>query len=127
MKLLDHLEEWLISFLMAAATVIIFLSVLHRYLAATPIPGVLPGEATAEDQEGCRLGHDHALRPARHVAITATTQRSKTSARAAEPTLGPVAGAKHITGGCRSRRQPLLRQKQREAAEVQQPQQVYAL
>ena len=40
MKVLDHLEEWLISFLMGGATLIIFFSVLHRYLAATPIPGV---------------------------------------------------------------------------------------
>jgi C4-dicarboxylate transporter DctQ subunit len=40
MKLLDHLEEWLITFLMAGATVIIFLAVAHRYSAGLPIPGV---------------------------------------------------------------------------------------
>ena len=40
MKVLDRLEEWLIAALMGGATLIIFLSVLHRYLAATPIPGV---------------------------------------------------------------------------------------
>jgi len=40
MKVLDHLEEWLIAFLMGGATLLIFLSVLHRYLAAMPIPGV---------------------------------------------------------------------------------------
>jgi C4-dicarboxylate transporter DctQ subunit len=38
MKLLDHLEEWLISTLMAAATLIIFVSVVHRYLAGLEIP-----------------------------------------------------------------------------------------
>ena len=38
MKLLDHLEEWLISTLMAAATLIIFVSVIHRYLAGLEIP-----------------------------------------------------------------------------------------
>ena len=40
MKYLDHLEEWLITFLMAAATLIIFVAVIHRYVAGLPIPGV---------------------------------------------------------------------------------------
>ncbi|MFA9216012.1 MAG: TRAP transporter small permease [Sphingomonadaceae bacterium] len=40
MKILDHLEEWIITFLMAGATLIIFLSVLHRYGTGLPIPGV---------------------------------------------------------------------------------------
>ncbi|QLP99154.1 MAG: TRAP transporter small permease [Burkholderiaceae bacterium] len=40
MKILDHLEEWLITFLMAGATLIIFVAVLHRYAAGWPIPGV---------------------------------------------------------------------------------------
>src|SRR5471030_3306794 len=39
-KLLDHLEEWIITFLMAGATLIIFLSVVHRYGTGLPIPGV---------------------------------------------------------------------------------------
>lgn len=37
-RALDHLEEWLIASFMAAATLIIFLAVLHRY--ALGIPGV---------------------------------------------------------------------------------------
>ena len=37
-KILDHLEEWLITFLMGAATTIIFLSVAHRYAAGYQIP-----------------------------------------------------------------------------------------
>jgi C4-dicarboxylate transporter DctQ subunit len=40
MKILDHLEEWIITFLMAGATLIIFLSVVHRYGTGMPIPGV---------------------------------------------------------------------------------------
>jgi C4-dicarboxylate transporter DctQ subunit len=40
MKILDHLEEWLISILMAGATLLIFLSVLHRYGSGLPIPYV---------------------------------------------------------------------------------------
>jgi C4-dicarboxylate transporter DctQ subunit len=40
MKILDHLEEWLISTLMGAATLLIFVSVIHRYLAGLAIPGL---------------------------------------------------------------------------------------
>ena len=40
MKFLDHLEEWFITFLMGAATVVIFIAVAHRYSAGLPIPGV---------------------------------------------------------------------------------------
>ena len=40
MKILDHLEEWIITFLMAGATLLIFFSVLHRYGTSLPIPGV---------------------------------------------------------------------------------------
>jgi len=39
-KVLDHLEEWLITVLMGGATLIIFVAVMHRYLAGQPIPGV---------------------------------------------------------------------------------------
>ena len=38
MKFLDHLEEWFIAFLMAAATLIIFVAVIHRYASGLPIP-----------------------------------------------------------------------------------------
>ena len=40
MKVLDHLEEWLIAFLMGAATLLIFVAVVHRYAAGLAIPGV---------------------------------------------------------------------------------------
>ena len=36
-RFLDHLEEWLISFLMGAATLVIFVAVLHRYLSGVPV------------------------------------------------------------------------------------------
>jgi C4-dicarboxylate transporter DctQ subunit len=38
MKILDHLEEWLIAFLMAAATLVIFIAVVHRYASGFPLP-----------------------------------------------------------------------------------------
>jgi C4-dicarboxylate transporter DctQ subunit len=40
MKYLDHLEEGIIAFLMAAATLVIFVAILHRYAAGYPIPVV---------------------------------------------------------------------------------------
>ncbi|MFN3885044.1 MAG: TRAP transporter small permease [Rhodocyclaceae bacterium] len=40
MKILDHLEEWLITFLMGVATLIIFVAVVHRYASGWPIPVV---------------------------------------------------------------------------------------
>jgi C4-dicarboxylate transporter, DctQ subunit len=40
MKVLDHLEEWLIAFLMGAATLLIFVAVVHRYAAGLSIPVV---------------------------------------------------------------------------------------
>jgi C4-dicarboxylate transporter, DctQ subunit len=36
LRVLDHLEEWLIAILMAAATSIIFVAVLHRYASGVP-------------------------------------------------------------------------------------------
>jgi C4-dicarboxylate transporter DctQ subunit len=40
MKILDHLEEWLIASLIGMATVIVFLSVVHRYVSGYNIPFV---------------------------------------------------------------------------------------
>ena len=40
MKLLNHLEEWIISLLIGLATLIIFVSVIHRYLSGMEIPGL---------------------------------------------------------------------------------------
>ena len=40
MRVLDHLEEWFVTFLMGAATLIIFVAVAHRYAAGLSIPGV---------------------------------------------------------------------------------------
>ena len=37
MKLLDHLEEWIISLLMAGATIIIFVAVLQRYAVGVDV------------------------------------------------------------------------------------------
>jgi C4-dicarboxylate transporter DctQ subunit len=36
-RVLDHLEEWLIAVLMGAATLLIFVAVVHRYTAGIPL------------------------------------------------------------------------------------------
>jgi C4-dicarboxylate transporter DctQ subunit len=40
LRILDHFEEWLIAFLIAGATLIIFVAVVHRYAAGWSIPVV---------------------------------------------------------------------------------------
>jgi C4-dicarboxylate transporter DctQ subunit len=40
MRFLDHLEEWLVTILMGAATLVIFVAVVHRYAAGLPIAGL---------------------------------------------------------------------------------------
>ena len=40
LKILDHLEDGFIATLMAAATLIIFVAVVHRYAAGVSIPGI---------------------------------------------------------------------------------------
>lgn len=40
MKYLDRLEEIIITFLIGAATLVIFAAVVHRYLSGLPIPGL---------------------------------------------------------------------------------------
>jgi C4-dicarboxylate transporter, DctQ subunit len=39
-KVLNHLEEWLIAFMMGGATVVIFVSVVHRYASGIPWPAL---------------------------------------------------------------------------------------
>ena len=41
LRILDHLEEWLITTLMGAATLLIFVAVAHRYAAAAHYPAAL--------------------------------------------------------------------------------------
>ena len=40
LKILDHIEEWIIATLMGAATIVIFVAVVHRYASGVAIPGV---------------------------------------------------------------------------------------
>ena len=80
MKVLDHLEEWLIAALIGGATILIFVAVVHRYAAGLPIP-VLQDYALKLDlswaQELCiymfvwmaKFGAAYGVRTGVHVGV----------------------------------------------------------
>jgi C4-dicarboxylate transporter DctQ subunit len=104
MKVLDHLEEWLISFLMGAATLIIFAAVVHRYAAGLSIPGVqdwLLGLSFSWAQELCiimfvwmaKFGAAYGVRTGIHVGVDVLVNRLGERNRARFILFGLLAGA----------------------------------
>ena len=104
MKFLDHLEEWLIATLMALATLIIFVAVLHRYLAGVPIPGLqdwLIQINTSWAQELCiymfvwmaKFGAAYGVRTGIHVGVDVLINRLSTPVRNKFIIFGLLAGA----------------------------------
>ncbi|MHB1399337.1 MAG: TRAP transporter small permease [Trichloromonadaceae bacterium] len=104
MKFLDHLEEWLVATLIAAATVIIFLSVLHRYAAGLPIPGLqdwLLGINMGWAQELCiymfiwmaKFGAAYGVRTGIHVGVDVFINSLKDKTRAKFVVIGLSGGA----------------------------------
>ncbi|MBF0214459.1 MAG: TRAP transporter small permease [Magnetococcales bacterium] len=84
MKILDHLEEGLISILMAAATLIIFVAVVHRYAMGIPfLHGYLVGFSTSWAQELCiylfiwmaKFGAAYGVRTGVHVGVDVLVNR----------------------------------------------------
>ena len=80
LRFLDRFEEWVITFLMAAATLIIFVAVVHRYASGLPIPGVqdfLLSLNLAWAQELCiylfiwmaKIGAAYGVRTGIHVGV----------------------------------------------------------
>ena len=114
MKILDRLEEWIIASLMAGATFIIFIAVLHRYLSGLPIPGVqdwLIAQNTSWAQElstfmfvwMAKFGAAYGVRTGIHVGVdviirklTGTPQKAlmpvhkEMEARVGKPTIDAV-------------------------------------
>src|SRR5678815_3218984 len=93
MRVLDHLEEWLISTLMALATIIIFVAVIHRYMSGLPIPGVQDWLLTLNfswAQEAtiylfvwmAKFGAAYGVRTGIHVGVDLFINRMKDKARA---------------------------------------------
>jgi C4-dicarboxylate transporter, DctQ subunit len=104
MKVLDHLEEWLIAFLMGGATLIIFLSVLHRYLAATPIPGLQDWMLALNFSWAqelciimfvwmCKFGAAYGVRTGIHVGVDVLINRLNDKLRRKVVLFGLLAGA----------------------------------
>jgi C4-dicarboxylate transporter DctQ subunit len=104
MKFLDHLEEWLIATLMAMATIIIFIAVVHRYLSGLDIPGVqdfLISLNTSWAQELCifmfvwmaKFGAAYGVRTGIHVGVDVVLNRLDKPWHTRMVVLGMAAGA----------------------------------
>jgi len=103
-RILDHLEEWLIVFLMGAATLVIFVAVVHRYAAGMPIP-VLQDWLLQRDlswaQELCiymfvwmaKFGAAYGVRTGIHVGVDVMINRLPPRERKAYVLFGLLAGA----------------------------------
>ena len=104
MKILDHIEEWIITFLMGAATLIIFASVIHRYASGFPIPGVQDWLLTIHmgwAQELCiimfvwmaKFGAAYGVRTGIHVGVDVLINRMSDSNRSKFVVFGLFSGA----------------------------------
>ena len=104
MRVLDHLEEWLISALMGTATLIIFVAVLHRYATGFSIPGVqdwLLGLNFGWAQELCiimfvwmaKFGAAYGVRTGIHVGVDVLINRLDDRNRGKFIVFGLLAGA----------------------------------
>ena len=104
MKFLDHLEEWFIAFLMAAATLIIFVAVIHRYVSGLPIPVVqdfLLRLNTSWAQEltiylfvwMAKFGAAYGVRTGIHVGVDVLINRLNTPLKKKFILFGLLAGA----------------------------------
>jgi C4-dicarboxylate transporter DctQ subunit len=104
MKILDHLEEWIITFLMGAATVVIFVAVAHRYASGYSIPGLqdwLLSLNFSWAQEltiimfvwMAKFGAAYGVRTGIHVGVDVLINRLSESNRAKFVVFGLLAGA----------------------------------
>lgn len=104
LKALDHLEEWLIAFLMGAATVVIFVAVVHRYASGIPWPAFQDWLLTINlswAQELCiymfiwmaKFGAAYGVRTGIHVGVDVLINRMPDKPRAGFILFGLLAGA----------------------------------
>jgi len=104
LKVLDHLEEWLITFLIGGATLIIFAAVMHRYASGLPIPGVqdwLLRRDMGWAQELCiimfvwmaKFGAAYGVRTGIHVGVDVLINSLNERVRAKFIIFGLLAGA----------------------------------
>ena len=104
LKALDHLEEWLVTFLIGAATLIIFVAVVHRYASGVAIPGVqdwLLAQNLGWAQELCiimfvwmaKFGAAYGVRTGIHVGVDVLINRMQMPLRSKFIVFGLLAGA----------------------------------
>ncbi|MDH5264631.1 MAG: TRAP transporter small permease [Betaproteobacteria bacterium] len=104
LKVLDHLEEWIIALLMGGATIIIFVAVVHRYATGIPIPGLqdrLLAINMSWAQELCiymfvwmaKFGAAYGVRTGIHVGVDVFINMLGGRKRAAFVLFGLLAGA----------------------------------
>lgn len=104
LRILDHLEEWLITLLIGAATIIIFVAVVHRYAAGLDIPGVqdwLLSLNLGWAQELCiilfvwmaKFGAAYGVRTGIHVGVDVLINQLKPAMRNKFVVFGLAAGA----------------------------------
>ncbi|MBE0597583.1 MAG: TRAP transporter small permease [Desulfuromonadales bacterium] len=104
LKFLDHLEEWIVATMIGGATIIIFLSVLHRYGAGMPIPVVqdwLINLNMGWAQELCiymfiwmaKFGAAYGVRTGIHVGVDVFINSLKDKTRAKFVVIGLSGGA----------------------------------
>ena len=102
-KLLDRLEEFIIAALMAVATIVIFISVVHRYASGYEIPVVqdwLLDMNFGWEQEFCiilfvwmaKFGAAYGVRTGIHVGVDILINKLTGSSRAALIQIGLVCG-----------------------------------
>jgi C4-dicarboxylate transporter DctQ subunit len=103
-KVLDHLEEWFITFLIGAATLVIFVAVAHRYASGLAIPGVqdwLLSLNFSWAQELCiimfvwmaKFGAAYGVRTGIHVGVDVLINRLEPATRGKFIVFGLAAGA----------------------------------
>lgn len=103
-KVLNHLEEALITFLMGAATLIIFVAVVHRYLSGYSIPYLqdyLLSLNFGWAQElciimfvwVCKFGAAYGVRTGIHVGVDVVLNKLKTPYKGMMVIFGLLAGA----------------------------------
>jgi C4-dicarboxylate transporter DctQ subunit len=103
-SVLNHLEEWLIAFLMGAATLVIFTAVVHRYASGIPWPALQDWLLTVNmswAQELCiymfiwmaKFGAAYGVRTGIHVGVDVLINQLGDRKRAAFVLFGLLAGA----------------------------------
>jgi C4-dicarboxylate transporter, DctQ subunit len=103
-RALDHLEEGFITFLMGAATLIIFAAVMHRYASGLAIPGLQDRLLQLDlgwAQELCiimfvwmaKFGAAYGVRTGIHVGVDVLINRLADDRRARFVVFGLLAGA----------------------------------